>query len=81
VWKEASLLRQSGELLELGKKVRCPVIAIHGDYDPHPYEGVERPLSQILEDFRFILLKDCGHNPWLERHAKDNFYKILSGEI
>jgi len=63
--------------LELGKKIRCPVIAIHGDYDPHPYEGVKTPLSHILRDFRFILLEHCGHRPWVERAARDRFYKVL----
>jgi len=77
VWEEASEMRSSGRLLELGKKIRCPVIAIHGDYDPHPYEGVKTPLSHILKDFRFILLEHCGHRPWVERAARDRFYKVL----
>ncbi len=81
VWKEASELRRSGKLLELGERIQCPVVAIHGDYDPHPFEGVEKPLSQIIKDFRFILLKDCGHDPWLERNAKDEFYEILKEEL
>jgi len=81
VWQEAEKLRSSGELLELGKKIRCPVLAIHGDYDPHPPEGVKEPLSRVLKDFRFILLEKCGHYPWLERHARDRFYDILKNEI
>jgi pimeloyl-ACP methyl ester carboxylesterase len=81
VWREAESLRRSGELLELAKRVRCPVVAIHGDYDPHPAEGVERPLRQALKDFRFILLKDCGHEPWNERRASDRFYSILKEEL
>lgn len=36
VWNEASELRSNGGLLELGKKIQCPVIAIHVSYDPHP---------------------------------------------
>ncbi|WP_269851164.1 alpha/beta fold hydrolase [Methanosarcina horonobensis] len=63
VWEEASDLRSSGELLKLGTKITCPVVAIHGDYDPHPFKGVEEPLSGVLEDFRFILLEKCGHKP------------------
>ncbi len=81
VWKEAEELRGSGRLLELGKEIRCPVIAIHGDYDPHPFEGVEEPLSRILKDFRLILLKNCGHYPWLEKKAKDRFFEVLEGVI
>lgn len=81
VWKEAEELRRTGELLKIVKRVRCPVIAIHGDYDPHPAEGVEKPLGQAIKDFRFILLKGCGHEPWEERFARDRFYEILKEEF
>jgi len=81
VWEEASELRSSGKLLELGKKIHCPVVAIHGDYDPHPFEGVREPLSGVLKDFRFILLEKCGHMPWIEREAKERFYNLLKKEI
>jgi pimeloyl-ACP methyl ester carboxylesterase len=81
VWTEAAKLRRNGELLQLGKHIECPVVAIHGDYDPHPAEGVRRPLSSILKNFRFILLQHCGHKPWIERQVKDEFYKILKEEL
>jgi pimeloyl-ACP methyl ester carboxylesterase len=81
VWKEALELRRSGKLLELGKQIEWPVVAIHGDYDPHPAEGVQTPLYAILKSFRFILLANCGHKPWIERQAKDKFYKILKEEL
>jgi len=81
VWQEAAKLRRSGALLELGKCIRCPVVAVHGDYDPHPAEGVRGPLSAHLDNFRFVLLENCGHKPWIERQAKDTFYGVLRGEL
>ena len=81
VWAEAKQMRISGELLSLGKKIKCPVVAIHGDYDPHLAEGVREPLTRVLKDFRFILLEKCGHEPWMERYARDEFYKILKNEL
>jgi pimeloyl-ACP methyl ester carboxylesterase len=81
VWGEADKLRSRGKLLELGKEIRCPVVAIHGDYDPHPFEGVREPLSRVLKNFRFILLEKCGHKPWIEREAKESFYTLLRNEI
>jgi pimeloyl-ACP methyl ester carboxylesterase len=81
VWQEAAALRTSGKLLEWGSKIQCPVVAIHGDYDPHPAEGVQIPLTAILKDFRFILLKNCGHKPWIERWAKDDFYRTLKDTL
>jgi pimeloyl-ACP methyl ester carboxylesterase len=81
VWSDALKLRGSGEILKLGKKIKCPVIAIHGDYDPHPAEGVREPLSKVLKDFRFILLPHCGHLPWIEREARERFYEVVRGEL
>lgn len=81
VWAEAKPLRISGELLALGKRITCPVLAIHGDYDPHLAAGVRESLSRVIKDFRFILLEKCGHYPWRERYARDKFYKILKKEI
>jgi pimeloyl-ACP methyl ester carboxylesterase len=81
VWKEAEQLRRSGELFNLGRKIQCPVIAIHGDYDPHPAEGVNEPLSRVVKNFRFVLLRHCGHKPWIEKQAVKEFYRILREEI
>ncbi len=81
VWNDATKLRSSGDLLEIGKQIQCPVVAIHGDYDPHSPEGVQKPLSTVLKSFRFILLKNCGHLPWIEREARDKFYEIIKEEL
>ncbi|MGB8657968.1 MAG: alpha/beta hydrolase [Candidatus Zixiibacteriota bacterium] len=81
VWKDAAELRRSGKLLEMAKQIKCPVVAIHGDYDPHPAEGVRKPLTAVLKSFRFVLLKNCGHKPWIERQARDRFYEVLKEEL
>jgi pimeloyl-ACP methyl ester carboxylesterase len=81
VWQQANELRRNGRLLELGRQIRCPVVAIHGDYDPHPAEGVREPLERVLKDFRFVLLEKCGHEPWIERAARDRFYQVLTNEL
>ncbi len=81
VWPAVVHLRDSGELLDLGSSIQCPVVAIHGDYDPHPFEGIEKPLTPVLKHFRFILLTECGHYPWIERKARDRFYTVLNAEL
>lgn len=81
IWSEASGMRKSGKLLELGENISCETVAIHGDYDPHPFEGVKAPLNNVLSDFRFVLLKKCGHEPWLEKHARKIFFKLVNNEI
>ena len=81
VWEEVRALRQTGTLLSAGNRITCPVIAIHGDYDPHPVAGVIEPLSRVIQYFRCITLKNCGHRPWIEREASDAFYSALIREI
>lgn len=81
VWSDVVKIRNSGELPKLGGKIECPVVAIHGDYDPHPPEGIKIPLSTVLCDFKFILLKNCGHLPWIEKEAKTEFYEVLKKEL
>ncbi len=81
IWNEASYLRKSGKLLSMGEDIRCPVVAIHGNHDPHPFEGVKEPLSKVVRDFRFILLENCGHYPWQEKHAAEEFYLVLEKEL
>jgi pimeloyl-ACP methyl ester carboxylesterase len=81
VWQQAAAMRRRGELLALGTDIRCPVVVIHGDYDPHPAEGVRVPLTAVLDRFRFILLERCGHKPWLERQARDAFFRVLEDEV
>ena len=81
VLNEVLELRRKDELIKFSKQIKCQVVAIHGDYDPHPAEGVKEPLSNALRDFQFRLIKECGHKPWIERKAKNQFYKILTDVI
>ena len=77
VWQEAAARRRRGELVRLGRRITCPVLAIHGDHDPHPAAGVETPLSPVVRDFTFVVLERCGHIPWLERHARASFFELV----
>jgi pimeloyl-ACP methyl ester carboxylesterase len=81
VLNEAQEMRKDGSLLGLADQIQCPVVALHGDYDPHPAEGVQEPLSSRLKDFCFITIKNCGHKPWIERQAKDKFFELLRAEL
>ncbi|WBW96659.1 alpha/beta hydrolase [Oceanirhabdus sp. W0125-5] len=75
--EEANVLRKCGELLSMGKNIKCKVIAIHGDYDPHPYKGVDETLSNVVDDFKMILIEKCGHYPWKEVNGREKFLKIM----
>ncbi len=81
IWNEAQEWRKSGKLLNAASGINCPVIAIHGDYDPHPSDGVKEPLAKRIMDFHFHLIRNCGHHPWEEKLARDEFFNILINHI
>lgn len=80
VWSEAAHLRRSGELINCVSKLKCPLVVLHGDHDPHPAEGIRKPLSERSINFKMVILERCGHIPWKEKYAKDHFYQLLREE-
>ncbi len=58
--------------------VDAPVLMLHGDYDPHPGKMIYESLSRHIPRIEYHELKNCGHSPWNERAAHDEFYTILS---
>ncbi len=81
VWREADGMRKDGALLDAISTIRCPVIAIHGDHDPRPSEGVRLPLQAALPSAEFVEIKRCGHKPWQEKYASDEFYRLMERTI
>lgn len=81
VWPEGAAMRKDGRLLAVAGKINLPVVAIHGDYDPHPWQGVKEPLSKRLAEFTFHLLPNCGHDPWMESKAQEPFFGLLESYL
>lgn len=81
VWPEAEKLRISGALLKMAGSISCPVVAFHGNYDPHPFQGVYIPLKKNLKDFRMHIIDKCGHYPWLEKQSAGDFLTKLLAEL
>ena len=81
VWSEAAELRRSGELLRIFARLAVPVSIIHGEFDPHPPEGVREPLESVGLPFTFHLLPHCGHTPWREKFARAAFFRLLTREL
>ena len=72
--------RSKGDLLKTFQKITCPVISFHGEYDPHPANGVSEPLRNLLH-FEQYILPDCGHTPWIESRAKEAFLNQLKNLV
>jgi pimeloyl-ACP methyl ester carboxylesterase len=81
IFRELTNQPQYLDLTDLGKAIKCHVVAIHGNDDPRPARIVQKPLSKAIKGFKFILLEKCGHTPWMEKHARKEFFKVLRKEI
>jgi pimeloyl-ACP methyl ester carboxylesterase len=81
IFQNLSQQPQYLDLTDFGKVIKCQVVAIHGKYDPRPAKVVLEPLSKVIKGFNYILLDKCGHYPWIEKYARDKFFRILREEI
>lgn len=77
VWGEVVRRRDAGTLLAAAPALRCPVVVLHGDHDPHPLASVVDPLRPLSRGLTVQLLDRCGHLPWLERGARGRFLSCL----
>jgi len=57
--------------------VDCPVLLVHGDYDPHPGPLVRASLDPYVRDLTYVEIPRCGHSPWREREGRAPFFKLL----
>ena len=76
-WDDMMRLQSDGTYPEAFTGITSDVLMLHGSHDPHPglmiYEGL-RPFIRKLE---YRELDRCGHNPWMERFARAEFFSIL----
>lgn len=54
-----------------------PVLMLHGTYDPHPGAMIRDSLLPYLPQIEYREWERCGHSPWRERHARDEFLTVL----
>lgn len=78
VWSEAARLRTNGELLRAFRNIKSKIYLIQGESDPHPAKGVTIPLQENGIPCEAYILAKCGHSPFMEKYARDEFYDILA---
>ena len=76
-WADAISLQQQGIQPAEFANIRATVTMIHGDDDPHPGKMIYKSLVPFIRNLQYIGLPRCGHKPWTEHYAKDDFYKLL----
>lgn len=78
-WRDMVRLQDEGIYPAAFAAVIEPVIMLHGDYDSHPGPMIRASLKPYLAQLEYHELKRCGHYPWLEKAAHDEFLAALRG--
>lgn len=76
-WRDMLRVQHEGRFPAAFAAIRAPVLMIHGACDPHPGALVRDSLAPHLPQIEYRELPRCGHYPWMERHAREEFYGVL----
>jgi proline iminopeptidase len=68
-------LLRSFNLYDLLKHLKMPTLIIHGESDPIPHITAQK-IHEHIPHSKYILLKECGHFPYVE--APDLFFEHLN---
>lgn len=70
-----NLLTKSFNLQDQLMSLKIPTLIVHGDFDPIPPSIIEK-LHHSINGSKYILIKDCGHFPYVE--TPDELFKQLN---
>ena len=76
-WEDMVRLQESGVYPARFVSIQCPVLMLHGAYDPHPGAMIRYSLKPYIRNLEYREFERCGHSPWIEAHARDRFLAEL----
>jgi pimeloyl-ACP methyl ester carboxylesterase len=76
-WDDMVRLQASGVYPAAFAAIGTPVLMLHGSHDPHPGPLIRESLRTALPQLEYREFDRCGHEPWLERAARDEFLAVL----
>ncbi len=76
-WDDMVRLQDAGAYPRAFAAIAAPVLMLHGAADPHPGPLIRAGLAPHLPQLEYRELGRCGHYPWLERLARDEFFATL----
>jgi len=76
-WDDMLRLQAEGIYPAAFTSIDSPVLMLHGVYDPHPGRLIYDSLKPYIQQLEYRELDRCGHHPWKERHAREEFFLIL----
>lgn len=77
-WNDMTRLQDEGVYPAAFATIDVPVLMLHGTDDPHPGPRIRASLAPHLPQLEYRELERCGHYPWLEAHARDEFFALLT---
>lgn len=72
-----SRLRAEGVYPGAFATITSPVLMLHGGYDPHPGALIRDSLLPFVPQLEYHEWPNAGHDLWLERHIRDDFFAVL----
>jgi len=78
-WQDMLRLQKEGIYPAGLDSMRSLVYMLHGTYDPHPGPLIRDSLASHVPIVEYRELERCGHDPWRERGARDEFFAVLRG--
>ena len=76
-WHDMLRLQEAGVYPAAFAAVDAPALMLHGDDDPHPGRMIHASLRVWMPGLEYVSWPRCGHSPWLERGAHEDFYRTL----
>ncbi|MEJ2693461.1 MAG: alpha/beta hydrolase, partial [Candidatus Thiodiazotropha sp.] len=77
-WRDMMRCQEEDVYPQAFAAIKGPVIMLHGDYDPHPGRMTRDTLRQTIPHLEYREFEKCGHTPWMERDAREDFLAVLS---
>ena len=78
-WEDMLRLQAEGIYPAAFAVIEAPVLMLHGAADPHPGDLIRASLKPHLQRLEYREWERCGHYPWLERAAREEFFAVLRG--
>lgn len=77
-FKDMLRCQEAGVYPQTFTSIKVPTIMLHGADDPHPGAMIRETLSQYIPHLEYHEFPRCGHDPEIEKYAKDDFFAMIS---
>jgi pimeloyl-ACP methyl ester carboxylesterase len=77
-WQDMLRSQETGIYPQSFTSVKVPTIMLHGADDPHPGSMIRDTLKRYIPHLQYHEFPRCGHDPEIEKYAKDEFFSVLS---